>query len=127
MPTVETKLVIDDARVAADPQPERDLAPVGAAAVVEDPISKSDERREDAAFGSAVRPHVDPPPWFRELSRNRAAPEKVFDELVGRLPQLEDMRLVQSIVNEMGRLEMAADVVRRHLTAEMANLLHPKE
>lgn len=127
MPTVETKLVIDKVPVPAERLPERDVTPIGAAAVDEDPISKSDERREAVAFGSARRPRVDPPPWFRELSRNRAAPEKVFAELVGRLPQIEDMGLVQSIVNEMGRLEMAADVVRRHLTPEMANLLHPKE
>ena len=120
------KLVIRKGALAKDPFPERDVRPTGAGRVAEAPIQKEDERREKAAFGSGTRRRVDPPAWFVELARSRAAPDKVIDMLVERLPEIQDTEVVRLIVNEMGRLEAAENVLKRNLTPEMASRLHPE-
>lgn len=119
--------VIHKRVLALDPFPERDVRPTGAGGVAEDPIQKDDERRERAAFGSGRRRRVEPPAWFLELARSRAAPEKVFQTLIERLPQIKDSELVRLVVNEMGRVEAAEGVLKRNLTPEVASRLHPKE
>jgi hypothetical protein len=120
------KLVIRKATFAADPYPERDVRPTAAGRVAEAPIQKEDERRERAAFGSGTRRRVDPPAWFVELARNRAAPEKVIDSLTERLPEIQDTEVVRLVVNELARLPSAEDILKRSLTPEMASRLHPK-
>jgi hypothetical protein len=120
------KLVIHKAALDEDPLPERDGRPTGAGRAAEAPIRKEDERRERAAFGSATRRRVEPPAWFVEFARSRAAPEEVINSLVERLPEIEDREVVRLVVNELGRLESAEDVLKRSLSPEVASRLHPK-
>ena len=120
------KLVIRRQPLPVDPFPERDARPTGEGRVAEAPIRKVDERRERAAFGSAKRRRVKPPAWFLELARSRAAPEKVIETLKKRLPEIKDLEVVRLIINEMGRLGAAEDVLKRNLTPEGARRLHRK-
>lgn len=120
------KLVIRKQPLPEDAFPERDVRQTREGGVAEVPIRKVDERRERAAFGSAKRRRVHPPAWFLELARSRAAPAKVIETLKKRLPEIKDLEVVRLIINEMGRLETAADVLRRNLTPEGVRRLHRK-
>jgi hypothetical protein len=122
----EPQLIIRRASLPVDPLPERDVKPTGAGAVAEDPLDRNDERRERAAFGSGQRRKVEPPDWFLELARSRAAPDTVFQILSERLPEIEDPELLRLMVNEMGRLEEAQDSLKRHVTPEAVRRLHPE-
>jgi hypothetical protein len=123
----EPQLIIRRATLPVDPFPERDVKPTGAGAVAEDPLGPTDERRERAAFGSGQRRKVEPPDWFLELARSRAAPETVFQTLSERLPEIKDPELLRLMVNEMGRLEEAQDSLKRYVTPEAVRRLHPEE
>src|SRR5262245_7671631 len=127
MSSREAKVQIRKERRPIERFHERDEKPTKTGAVAEDPIGEDDERREAAAFGSAKRRRANIPPWFRELARTRAAPEKVLESLVAQLPDMRDSETVRLMVNEMGRVEAAADVLRRNLIPEVAKNFHPEE
>ncbi len=87
-------------------------------------VSEEVSRQEDIYFG-AVRPaKVDLPDWFRALAKRRAAPEEVLHTLGERLPEIQDLRQAQALLNEVGRLEIAGDVIKRLLTQEIVSKLH---
>ena len=120
MPDEQAPLQIRRVAVPEEPFPERDVRSSMAGRVVEDPIHPDDESRERAAFGSETRRRVDPPAWFVELARTRATPDKVVEALIERLPEIKDSEVVRLMVNELGCLESAEEVLKRNLIPEVA-------
>ena len=100
--------------------------PTAAGDVVEELLPDEDARREEAVFGTGKRPKVDPPSWFLELVRRGETPPEIVDLLRDQLPEIRDLRQAQLVVNELGRLEAAGEILRGAMTQDLINSLQAR-
>lgn len=113
------KLLVHKVPFEEEAQPERDIVPLGKGELPDPSLPDETLRREEATFGTARPPRVDPPSWFLELGRRRAAPAEVLRVLLERLADVTDLREAQLVVNEVGRGEGAGEVIRELITPDI--------
>ena len=116
--SVHGRSLAPDALVMRDPQ-------ASAAGELPEPrLPDEVRRREDASFGTGKPPKVNSPDWFLELGRRRAAPSEVIQVLLERLPDITDLRQAKLMINEIGRIESAGEVISRMITQDILSRLH---
>ena len=78
----------------------------------DDPLTE----REERAAGLDRPLRLTPPDWFIDMLKRGASPEDVLGTLRDRIADIQDLRVAQSIINEVGRLPSGGRLLRSFVT-----------
>ena len=78
-------------------------------------------KREERAAGPDRSLRIKPPDWFTDMLKRGASPKEVLGALRDRFTEMKDLRDVQSIINEVGRLPSGGRLLRSMLTQDIVN------